>query len=487
MSERNQEQFMRQLVESQAELAAFVRGLLPFYPNDVEDVVQNTNYALIAHAKDFDPSRPFHPWMFSFARRQVLKFCGTRAHEPFVFDDALAEAAAGVYNDMFPGDEPNSTEALLKQLAHCKDRLSPQHRELLDKRYQSRKSVQEIAHEQHESTHNVVTRLAYIRKLLHDCITRFCHRSDSEEKLAKPTADESLVNDVVENLPSASKGAPRLSAMFHQNRELLQYWLVESCVDSLLLMEASRRPAAVSREGGIRPAATVVSSFRFPKLVAAASLAAGLTFLLGGVVWFSSGRGERHGEALPSGAEAVSAKTRRPQGRQPVTEVSRHERAHESKVVQVPRETVPSPIPVSAALKPVVAIPAKPPVSVAAVPKTSVKTVAAVRPAVSVHPVTSSAAALAAGIKKEKEVMKLKTAAVSVAAVAAAFATDVPADDATSVFTSDATCVLDTRPYAEVLAKARNGYLDTRLYGYYESGAIAFDTKTPTGTIYSFH
>lgn len=52
-TEQTNERFMQELTDVQQDLLHFVQASLFAYPDDVMDVVQETNYALISHVADY--------------------------------------------------------------------------------------------------------------------------------------------------------------------------------------------------------------------------------------------------------------------------------------------------------------------------------------------------------------------------------------------------------------------------------------------------
>lgn len=120
------------VVKAQAELFAFVASMLPFYPQDVQDIVQDINLTLFRHEVDYDSSRPFKPWFFRIARNQVLNFLKSKHRERVSFDDqAVAECAESLEEET----RDTSPTPLLERLNVCLKKLSPKQRKLLDMRY----------------------------------------------------------------------------------------------------------------------------------------------------------------------------------------------------------------------------------------------------------------------------------------------------------------------------------------------------------------
>lgn len=239
--------FTARLVESQLELETFVRSLLPGHPSDIQDVVQNTNLALIEHEADYDPARPFVPWLLAFARRQVMAYRTAHARSPLLFDDEIAFAAAERLPAALPEEDGRDTAALLRKLDHCKKQLPPESLDLLDRRYRRREPVADIARSRRAKPNTVTQTLARLRKRLGDCIRNACRlEAEGGEPL---TEDQEALADIIERdaLPPEPQLA-RLRQALHE-QATLDFWLNQNRVDRLLALEAKglRQPAARRR------------------------------------------------------------------------------------------------------------------------------------------------------------------------------------------------------------------------------------------------
>jgi RNA polymerase sigma-70 factor (ECF subfamily) len=133
-----------------------------------QDVLQETNAALLEKASDYDPSRPFVAWAIGFARTQVLAWRKKQNRDRLVLDDGLFEVVA----DRLVTDSPMTTVSnrRLEALEGCLQKLPQSSRELVAARYVRGEPVQSIASRMGR-TENVVSVLLFrIRKALLDCM-----------------------------------------------------------------------------------------------------------------------------------------------------------------------------------------------------------------------------------------------------------------------------------------------------------------------------
>ncbi len=130
-----------------------------------QDVLQETNAALLEKAMEYDPSRPFIPWAIGFARTQVLAWRKTQTRDRLVLDDELFEAVA----DRLVMDPPPPNQRL-EALERCLGKLPHLSRELVAARYVRGESVQTIADRSGRSVNVVSVSLFRIRQALLDCV-----------------------------------------------------------------------------------------------------------------------------------------------------------------------------------------------------------------------------------------------------------------------------------------------------------------------------
>jgi RNA polymerase sigma-70 factor (ECF subfamily) len=158
--------FLLQLTNHQSALYAAVVSMLGG-ADGAQDVLQETNAALLEKAAEFDPSRPFVAWAIGFARTQVLSWRKRQTRDRLVLDDALFEVVAEKLTTASP-----VANRRLEALEGCLGKLPQPSRELISDRYMSGESVQAIA-ERSGRTVNVVSVLLFrIRQALLDCVRK---------------------------------------------------------------------------------------------------------------------------------------------------------------------------------------------------------------------------------------------------------------------------------------------------------------------------
>lgn len=161
-------EFVTQITRSQRQLHAFILSMV-WNPADADDVLQETNLALWEKASEFDGSRPFLPWAMRFAQLQAMAWLKRRRrqNQRLVIDDDLAKLMA----DEAAADEP-VVEALLSALATCLQRLQPEQRKLVGRRYEPDGSVNAIAESCGTTPKAISDRLRRIRRGLLECIEK---------------------------------------------------------------------------------------------------------------------------------------------------------------------------------------------------------------------------------------------------------------------------------------------------------------------------
>src|SRR5580698_3875418 len=117
--------FLLQLTNHQSAMYAAVVSMLGG-AEGAQDVLQETNAALLEKALEYDPTRPFVPWAVGFARTQVLAWRKRQTRDRLVLDDELFEAVA----DRLATDPPAPNQRL-EALERCLGKLPYLSRELV--------------------------------------------------------------------------------------------------------------------------------------------------------------------------------------------------------------------------------------------------------------------------------------------------------------------------------------------------------------------
>lgn len=159
-------EFVTQITRVQRQLHAFILSMV-WNPVDADDVLQETNLVLWEKAAEFEPGRPFLPWAMRFAQWQAMAWLKRRQRQRLVIDDDLAKLLA----DEAAIDEP-AFDTRWHALAGCLQKLRPEQRELIARRYEPEASVNEMAAVGGITPKALSDRLRRIRQALLECIRK---------------------------------------------------------------------------------------------------------------------------------------------------------------------------------------------------------------------------------------------------------------------------------------------------------------------------
>lgn len=161
-------EFVAQITRAQRQLHAFILSMV-WNATEADDVLQQTNLVLWEKSAEFDASRPFLPWAMRFAQWQALAWLKShrRQQQRLVIDDDLAKLLA----DEAAADE-RTFEARRNALAACLQKLRPEQRELIARRYEPEASVTALAAAGGVTAKAFSDRLRRIRHALLECIQK---------------------------------------------------------------------------------------------------------------------------------------------------------------------------------------------------------------------------------------------------------------------------------------------------------------------------
>ncbi len=161
-------EFVTQITRVQRQLHAFILSMV-WNATDADDVLQQTNLVLWEKSAEFDASRPFLPWAMQFAQWQAMAWLTSRRRQQqrMVIDDGLAKLLA----DEALADE-RAFEARRHALASCMQKLRPEQRELIARRYEPEISVTALAAAGGVTAKALSDRLRRIRHALLECIQK---------------------------------------------------------------------------------------------------------------------------------------------------------------------------------------------------------------------------------------------------------------------------------------------------------------------------
>ena len=160
------EHFVRQLTENQNRLYGYVYSLLGDHSRTA-DVLQETNLVLWRKIDEYRSDKAFMPWAFAIARFQVLAHLRDQKRDRMLLDAELAESLS-VDAERMAGEIESTREALRP----CLQQLSPENRDLIERRYQRATSVADLAESLNRTVSAVKVALLRIRRQLGDCVQK---------------------------------------------------------------------------------------------------------------------------------------------------------------------------------------------------------------------------------------------------------------------------------------------------------------------------
>jgi RNA polymerase sigma-70 factor (ECF subfamily) len=158
--------FVELLTSYQRDLYTYINTML-LGDSAAADVLQDTNLDLWAHLDDFDFSRPFLPWAYTFAYHRMLAFRKTAGRSRLVFSDEIIDLISSEYLN-----DDTLADARLAALQRCLEKLKAEQRQLIRERYVEQVSVKTLASRCGVTANHISARLYRIRKLLANCIDR---------------------------------------------------------------------------------------------------------------------------------------------------------------------------------------------------------------------------------------------------------------------------------------------------------------------------
>ncbi len=238
------QKLMTELVTHQEVLRAFVGAALSCFPDDIDDVVQNANLAVIRRVDDYDPSRPLLPWLIAFAKMQILAFRAKKGAERLVFGETALERLAETYAACDSTDLP-----VMTRLAICKRKLDEETLKMLEERYGDDRKPREMAKLHKTTSREIRNRLTYARRKLAECIMRLCRISESsfERDFGDATELEGLMSRALDGNEGIGARRKVVECAAKSPERLREYGEL-ALVDALLKSQYAARRAKSTAE-----------------------------------------------------------------------------------------------------------------------------------------------------------------------------------------------------------------------------------------------
>ena len=160
------------LTQCHDQLLAYIYTLVLNW-QDAQDVLQKTSLVLWRKFDQFDRETEFMPWAMRVAFYEAKNFLRMASRDRHCFSDDLLEKLASERAGDLDQIEPRALA-----LRHCLAKLSADDRELLDRVYSDRDSVDGIAAELGKATQTIYNQLHKLRRQLMDCIERNLYKME---------------------------------------------------------------------------------------------------------------------------------------------------------------------------------------------------------------------------------------------------------------------------------------------------------------------
>ncbi|MBI1369622.1 MAG: sigma-70 family RNA polymerase sigma factor [Planctomycetes bacterium] len=163
---RRQQQFGQQLTGIQPRLYSYIMSILPD-ADAASEVLQRTNLVILQKAHEYPDGSDLTAWACRIAYYEVLGFRRDRARNWSHFNERDLEQIAAAANDRAAHFEHR--RRLLNQ---CIEKLTPDQRDLLLRRYTSGEPVHRLAEQMGRPVGSISQTLYRIRRLVIDCVRR---------------------------------------------------------------------------------------------------------------------------------------------------------------------------------------------------------------------------------------------------------------------------------------------------------------------------
>jgi RNA polymerase sigma-70 factor, ECF subfamily len=148
-----------------AVFAQLLAGIGSFH--DAEDVLQEVAVSVAKNYGSYHPSRAFVAWALGIARNHMLMYFRRYQRSRLVFNDQLMISIGERLETL----AESSADQRREDLHHCINQLDDRRRRLIEMRYSSGLSIDQIADSLGKSVAAVKGSLHRVRKMLERCIT----------------------------------------------------------------------------------------------------------------------------------------------------------------------------------------------------------------------------------------------------------------------------------------------------------------------------
>jgi RNA polymerase sigma-70 factor (ECF subfamily) len=160
------EEFVQLFTRNQRRLYLFILSQVA-NTQDAEEVLQETNLIVWSKYHQFDVTTNFFAWSAQIATYEVLKFRQRKHREKLRFTDEFVDAVAQEVLE-----RSDELERRRHALEHCLQKLRPDDRKLIHRRYQPGERGKFVAEDLGRPANSVYQSLGRIRRTLLECMQR---------------------------------------------------------------------------------------------------------------------------------------------------------------------------------------------------------------------------------------------------------------------------------------------------------------------------
>ena len=135
--------------------------------HDAEDVIQEIARSAAGAFDQYDPAKPFGPWLVTIANRRVVDYFRKQGRSPLTLTDEAMEDLANAHLEL-----AEHRDDRFDALQACLSRLSERHRHAIDLRYGQALAPEQIANRVGASPTAVNALIYRVRKALASCINK---------------------------------------------------------------------------------------------------------------------------------------------------------------------------------------------------------------------------------------------------------------------------------------------------------------------------
>lgn len=159
------QQFASLWLKSQDMLAGYVYMRVRNF-HDAEDVIQEIARSAAGSFDQYDPEKPFGPWLITIANRRIVDHWRKQGNAPTTLTDQALEGIADAHLQL-----ANTRDERFDALQACLATLSDRHRSIIDLRYGQALGPDQIADRVGTSTTAINALIYRVRKALAACIS----------------------------------------------------------------------------------------------------------------------------------------------------------------------------------------------------------------------------------------------------------------------------------------------------------------------------